>query len=286
MQNATDTAIVLKSIAYGERHRVVTALTRNHGKISAIARNSIHSRRFGGALGLFAVSDWTFYLKAGTPLYQITEAQIREPFAGLSTDFENLALASTFTELILKLAPEGSVCSELFSLHYNALQALSQKPSAPQLRPSQIYWLNAYLIKLLQWSGHQPDLQNCWNCKQNLVAVPLHQEIYCLIAEATWLCANCHFHHKATLPRAAMSLTPQAMNDLRLYMSVPIRQILEQTRASRKDHLEVFAFLETLITYHLVDFDPTSFKSLRFLDLESNEPPPRGRELQSLPAHL
>src|SRR6185437_133148 len=98
MQSKRDLAIILRAVPYQERHRVVTALTEQHGQISAIAKNSIQSRRFGGCLDLFAASEWIFTYSPGAELYHLTEAKIREPFDGLHKSFEKLSLASVFNE--------------------------------------------------------------------------------------------------------------------------------------------------------------------------------------------
>src|ERR1700746_1867792 len=102
-----DLAIVLRSIAYEERHRIVTALTENHGQISAMARNAIHARGFGGPLDLFAASEWLFVDKPGADLARLDEAQIRRSFEGIHKDFEKLSLASVFSEFMLRVAPKN-----------------------------------------------------------------------------------------------------------------------------------------------------------------------------------
>src|SRR3954447_1857160 len=106
MQEIRDLAIVLRSVPYEDRHRVVTALTENHGKISALARNSIQSRRFGGALDAFVASEWSFVGRVGADLFRVERAVVRRAFEGLRKDFEKLSLASVFGELMIRLAPE------------------------------------------------------------------------------------------------------------------------------------------------------------------------------------
>ena len=54
----TTAAIVLRTVDYGEADRVVTLFTRDHGKLSALARGARKSvKRFGAALGLFGVGE-------------------------------------------------------------------------------------------------------------------------------------------------------------------------------------------------------------------------------------
>ena len=195
MQPLHDLAIILRSVPYGERHRVLTALTQRHGQISALARNSIQSRRFGGTLEPFAASEWIFTLKPGAELYSLREASIREPFEGLRKSFEKLSLASALNELMLKLAPQNEPCEELFRLHSNALAAINEKeaipPAASAYGDSEVILLNAYLGKLLQWSGNQPRLQSCLHCGVLLETLDPQVDLSCNVMDAGWICPKC-----------------------------------------------------------------------------------------------
>src|SRR5688572_25025319 len=126
MEPKRDLAIILKSIVFEERHRIVTALTENHGLVSALARNSIQSRRFGGSLEPFTASEWFFVGKPGAELFSIREAHVKRSYEGLRKSFERLSMASVFNELMMRLAPQHEPCPELFRMHSNALAALEE----------------------------------------------------------------------------------------------------------------------------------------------------------------
>ena len=58
MEQATSRAVVLRKVVYGEADLVLTLLSRDLGKLSALARGARSSRRrFGAALELFTVSS-------------------------------------------------------------------------------------------------------------------------------------------------------------------------------------------------------------------------------------
>jgi DNA repair protein RecO len=274
MQPIHDLAIVLRSVVYEERHRIVTALSENHGQITAIAKNSIQSRRFGGTLEPFTASEWIFTQKPGAEMVTLTEAHIRKSFEGIQKDFEKLSLASTLNELMLKLAPEQQKCSDLFKLHSNALSALHEG-ILPQ---TEVAFLNAYLAKLLQWSGSQPRLLNCLQCSAPLREMVEHGELSCLIADAGWVCPSCrqqetrHIREQGGqgLQNFFIRLTPLAIVDFHMSLITPIRQTSEKILASPQEHRELFRFLESLFIYHIPGFDRHPLKSLRFLGLESN----------------
>lgn len=277
MHPERDLAIVLRSIRYEERHRIVTALTEHHGKVTAIAKNSVQSRRFGGTLELFAASEWQFQIKSGAELYHLNEASIRQPFEGLRSDLEKLSLASTLTEFILKISPQNEPCPDLFKLHSNALFTLDQltDPSV------QLAILNAYLAKLLQWSGNQPLLQNCLQCSVSLHDLETTTQLSCMIADAGWICQNCR--NKSTrhvqnrdgqlFQHSMLRLSVSAARDFQQYLNISIRKVplyTQDTQATDPAHLELFRFLEALYVYHIPGFDRKSIKSLRFLGLESS----------------
>lgn len=286
MEQKRDLAIVLRWVPFEERHRVVTALTEQHGKISALARNSIQSRRFGGALEPFAASEWFFVERRGADLYRVEEAQIRRSFEGLRKNFERLALASVFNELMIRLAPEREPAPDLFRLHSNALAVLEEMPLStsvpgPDSNLEELALLNGYLAKVLQWSGSQPQILGCLSCQTPIDSLEPHLPITCVVSDAGWMCSGCrgrevrHVQDRGgqSFHRTALRVTPAALMDFHMSLTSPIRQIPAQLLAAKPEHRGLFTFLEALLIYHVPGFDQAPIKSLRFLDLESNGPP-------------
>ncbi|MBS1963663.1 MAG: DNA repair protein RecO [Bdellovibrionales bacterium] len=268
-----ETAIVLRSVPYEERHRVVTALTEKHGKISALARNAIQSRRFGGTLEPFAAATWRMGETRGD-LYHLDEATIRKDFAGLRKDFEILSLASVFNELMLRLAPEREPCVDLFKLHSNALAELEEKADAGRALEPRILLalLNAYLSKVLQWNGTQPQLLRCLGCERSLLDFPADARLRCHISVACWTCPDC----RGVKPDSATDYAPgfqhqffeatqAAIGDFYIGLSTPIRKVPELAQGSLEDQKLLFALMESLLIYQVPGFDRAPLKGLRFL---------------------
>ncbi len=270
MEKLHDLAIVLRWVPFEDRHKIVTLLTEKYGKISALARNSIHSKRYGGALEPFAASDLIFVERHGADLYRIEQATIRKCFDHLFNDFERFSLASLLNEIMLRIAPERQVCSDLFRLHSNALSILNEMKEPG----SELFLLNLYLAKILQWSGSQPRLQNCQGCGLSLDVLPAQCTIHCLISDAGWVCDDCRSlktHHVQNLK--LLKITGLALKDLHQGISLPLRQAVTVLRASPQEHRALYLFLEALFIYHLPGFGEKPLKSLRFLGLESNVQP-------------
>jgi|GEM_PF-454210 DNA repair protein RecO len=276
MESQKDLAIVLRSVFYEERHRIITALTEHHGQVSALAKNSVQSRRFGGSLDLFVASEWLFQIKPNVELYQLTEAHVRQSFDQLRVDFKKLSLASTLNEYIMRIAPQNEACSDLFRLHSNALFTLNSIP----LQPGQeILFLNSYLVKLLQWSGNQPQIKTCLKCSCSVHDILSEAELSCLIADAGWICPRCRKHdtrhilrdsfQQTSFEHSLLRVKPEALLDFEISLQTPIRQAFQCMKASTQDHQELFKWIEGLFVFHIPGFDRRPIKSLRFLDLQS-----------------
>lgn len=269
-----ETAIVLRSVPFEERHRIVTAITEHHGKISAIARNAVQSRRFGGCLEAFTASTWRISDRTKGDLFHVEEAMIRKDFSGLRKDFEILSLASVFNELMIRLAPEREPCLDLFKLHSNALALLEEiadsgKPLEPRVL---LVLLNAYLSKILQWNGTQPQLLRCLGCEKGLLDFSAETRLRCHISIACWTCPSC----RNTKPDVASDYAPgfqhqffeatqAAIGDFYIGLSSPIRKTSELTQGSLEDQRLLFSLMESLLIYHVPGFDRTPLKGLRFL---------------------
>ena len=275
MEPQRDLAIVLRSTPYEERHRIVVALTENHGQIAAMARNAVQSRRFGGSLDLFVASEWHFSLKPGSSLYQLSEALVREPFDHIRKSFEKLTLASIFSELALRasvpeIGQEGGR-SDLFRLHSNALFTLNETTQTD----IEIPLLNAYVAKLLQWSGNQPRLQSCLECGILLEEISPHVEVNCLIANACWICLKCsakgtrHIKNREgeSLAHSMLKLSALVVGDFQTCLRTPIRQVAAKLKASVEEHRNLFKYSEALYIYHIPGFDKKALNGLRFLGL-------------------
>jgi DNA repair protein RecO len=278
VESFEDHAIVLRVVPFQERHRIIAALTEHHGKVSVMAKNSISSRRFGGALDPFTAGHWRWTRKANAEMGFLQEAIAKRSFEGLRADFEHLALASVFNELVLKTAPEGEPCPELFKLHANALAALEEPPAASGRERT---LLNAYLAKLLQWSGSQPRLQECLSCAKPLGELNARDVLTCAISDAGWFCPECRSAggFERSFAQAQLRVSAGAVRDFFVSLAHPIRQAVTSGLASEDEHLALFTFLEALLIYHVPGFDRQPLKGLRFLVSGSNPPralsPPR-----------
>ncbi len=256
-----DLAIILRVIPYEDRHRIVTALTEKQGKVTALARNAVQSRRFGGCLDLFAASEWSTRFKPGAELLQLEEATIRRGFERIRQRFETLTAASVLLELIQKALPSQQPVPDVFKLLSNALITLEELPEERSPLPL----LNLFMGKLLHLAGHRPRLESCLRCAHTLADCVAREDltIHSHLEHAGWLCAVCA-PHKGTL-------SPLSLLWLVRLIPLPIRASSEPLDLEEQEQRELLRFLEGLMVFHVPGFDRSPIKSLRLI--ESRLPP-------------
>lgn len=118
------TGMVLKQSAIGEYDRRLCILTKERGKISAFAKGA---RKPGSRLAAAACpfAFGTFKLYEGKNSYTVAEADIRNYFEALRSDFEGAYYGMYFAEIADYYTRENNDEKEMLKLMYQSLRALS-----------------------------------------------------------------------------------------------------------------------------------------------------------------
>ncbi|NDG85376.1 MAG: DNA repair protein RecO [Proteobacteria bacterium] len=253
-----DLCYVLKTFPYKERDLIAVLLSERRGKFSGIARNGVQSRRFGGSLNLFSCSEFdldakTIRLAEATDeaLVQLLSANLKHATASLSKHFEKLSGASALNELILRTVPSHKPAPELFKLYGNALLALEENPPEKAL-----LLVNAFILKITQWLGVQPQLTRCLACAKPLNEIE-GDTVLPRIQSGAWICTSC------STARTNGALTKNVILDAYHAMLHPIRKI--EFVASSREHEELLDFLEKHLQYFVPGLDRAPLGSFRFL---------------------
>ena len=126
----TTKALVLRSVDYKERDKILTLFTQDQGKLTASARGC---RKKGSAIAagcqLLAWSEMVLYDYQGR--WAVKEAAAERLFQGVRDDIGRLALGCYFAEVTELLAVEGEENPELLSLILNSLHVLDKLPDKP-----------------------------------------------------------------------------------------------------------------------------------------------------------
>jgi DNA repair protein RecO (recombination protein O) len=150
-----DEAIVLRTMKLGEADRIVTLLTREHGKVRAVAKGIRKTKsRFGGRLEPLTRVELMLY--RGRDLDTITAAQIITSFDSVRTDYTMLTSAAAIAEAVEKITPDRERSFSVYALLLGGLQALADGKGESVVP--------AFLVKLLSLSGYHPQLSVCAGC--------------------------------------------------------------------------------------------------------------------------
>lgn len=153
-------AIILRRIPLGETDKILTLYTREYGKLAAVAKGARRTTsRIAGA------SEPLMFLRAlladGRNFDVLTQAEIRESFPMIRTDF-NLFLRATYAcEVIDRVSEERDPSPEAFDLLLSTLYVL-QRAVDPDAT------LHSFELRLMSQMGYEPQLSACAVCDRPL----------------------------------------------------------------------------------------------------------------------
>jgi DNA repair protein RecO (recombination protein O) len=154
-----DIGVVLRVQQLGEADRIITLLTRRHGRVRAVAKGVRKTKsRIGGRLEPFSHVDVQFY--EGRSLDVVSQVETVEPFGKhIVDDYSRYTAASAIAETAERLtAEEREPALRLHLLTVGALRALAAGEHNAALV------LDAYLLRAMSYAGWAPALMECAVC--------------------------------------------------------------------------------------------------------------------------
>ena len=152
-----DEGVVLRVQKLGEADRIITLLTRRHGRVRAVAKGVRRTRsKFGSTVEPFSHVDLQLY--AGRNLDIVTQAESLHAYGSdLVGDYRRYTAGTAVLETAERLtAEEREPSLRLFLLVIGALRALTERD------PSLV--LDAFLLRAMSVSGYAPSLRDCARC--------------------------------------------------------------------------------------------------------------------------
>jgi DNA repair protein RecO (recombination protein O) len=152
-------AVVLRTVDYGEADRVVTLLSRERGKLVAFARGARASRRrFGGGLEPFTlVAAELAERGGGDAMARLDSVSVERSFHPIRGDLARIGCAAYAVELAGALVRDHEPHASLFDLMVEYLGRLDAAPA----RPAE---LRVFELGALEAAGFQPRLDGCARC--------------------------------------------------------------------------------------------------------------------------
>ncbi|WP_291380024.1 DNA repair protein RecO [Demequina sp.] len=154
-----DHAIVLRTHKLGEADRIVTMLTRTHGKVRAVAKGVRRTTsRIGSRMEPFMLADVQLY--EGRNLDIVSQVETLEPYARrICEDYGLFTAATAMVETVDALVDhEKEPARDHFMLLHGGLGALSRREHDAGLV------LDSFLLRSLALAGYAPTFDECATC--------------------------------------------------------------------------------------------------------------------------
>ena len=123
--------ILIRRRAWSDTSWIVTWVTRDHGKVSTIARGARRpSSPHAGKLDLFFTAEIAFAVSRKSTLHTLREVRLVEPFDAASVPPANVFLAGYFAEVTDLATQPGAPVEAVFGLLVRAFGHLRKCPAS------------------------------------------------------------------------------------------------------------------------------------------------------------
>ncbi len=161
-----DTGIIIKQVEYSDYDRILTILTKNHGKISAIAKGvrRLTSSK-SASTDLFVKSKFSF--AEGRNLDIVTETIVEDVYEKSKESYDQITTLFYLARVIDQLVVEGDgmQSKDIFHLLEKTLDLLNK---AFTTNASIDIFVAAFELHLLRVLGLLPSFYNCVECGKEL----------------------------------------------------------------------------------------------------------------------
>jgi len=152
-------ALVLRTHKLGEADRIITLLTRERGKVRAVAKGVRRTRsKFGARLEPFSRVE--LLVAEGKNLDIITQAESLNAYGqDLAINYSLWTAGQTMLEIADRLSSEEAVANEA---HYLLLVGALRTLVSGEHEASLV--MDAYLLRAMSMAGYEPSLEACVVC--------------------------------------------------------------------------------------------------------------------------
>jgi DNA repair protein RecO (recombination protein O) len=176
----TSEALLLDVLDLQDRDRIVTFLTREHGKKKGVARGArARHSRFTGQLQPLSKVQITWYEKEGRELGRISSVELVRPAHRLQEDLDGILLGSYLADHLLEFAQENESSDLFFRLLDSTLDALLEGVD----RDLAARYFEVWVLRL---AGVFPQPHECPSCGR-----PLEGWVTLPASGETLLCSDC-----------------------------------------------------------------------------------------------
>jgi DNA repair protein RecO (recombination protein O) len=163
-----DEGVVLRTLRLGEADRIITMMTKDHGKVRAVAKGVRRTlSKFGGRLE--PTSHLTMLCWQGRELDIVNQVEVLDSFRAVREDLSRVSKAYTLLEVTDQVSQQGHPNPRLYDKLVGALRALNDCDA--------VLLVPAFLLKVLEVEGSAPFVDGCVSCgaTEDLVAFDLNE---------------------------------------------------------------------------------------------------------------
>ena len=225
-----DEAIVLRTQKLGEADRIVTMLTRDHGRIRGVAKGVRRTKsKFGARLEPGSHVDIQLYV--GKTFDTVTQVEAIMNYGEIiSHDYQRWTIASAILETAERFtSQEHEPALQEFLLVVGGLKALAEN------RYDSSLILDAFLLRSLAIGGYEPSMTTCSRCEK-----PGPHRYFSLVGGGS-VCIDCR-------PSASATPAPETLN----LMSALLKMDWEVANSSEGKHQrEAGGLIAAYLQWHL-----------------------------------
>ncbi|CAG7620070.1 DNA repair protein RecO [Paenibacillus allorhizosphaerae] len=198
--------IVIRSMDYGEGNKIITLLTREHGKLSVVARGAKKVKsRYGSSVQLFTFGDYLFF-KSGQ-LGTLNHAEIIEPYHKIREELHRAAHASYLAELTDRMLGDQEGQPFIFDQLKGSLTAVQEDKDFAIVD-------HLFEMKMLMFAGYTPELTQCVVCSEHAEAAAFS------VGLGGMLCERCILRDPQ-----AIRISSGILKMLRLFIQADVRRL-------------------------------------------------------------
>ncbi len=194
-------AIVLRSYPLGEADRLVSFLSRAHGRLRGVARGARRPRsRFGATLEPLSYIRICFYERETRQLVRISQAELIESFLDVQRDYAASVALALIAEIAEAVLPEREPSDPAFRLILLAARTIRETGQVPLA-------LAYFALWMVRLGGWLPSFEQCSNCGQAFGAAGAWA------APGSLACRNCRLRDAPAVSRAALDAARRMLEE-------------------------------------------------------------------------
>ncbi len=227
-------AIVLRTYRLGESDKIASLLTRQLGRVRAVAKGAFSRRgRYGAALEPLSYIRVWIYDRENRDLQRIGSAEIEESFFEMQRDYRVQLAAQYLAEVTERFLPDREVNERVFRLLLAVLRAFKRFGEVNRPLLFFDYWL-------LRLGGFLPDLSRCMACQKPFAG----EDGFYDAGAVALVCERCRSSVSAD------RITAKALELIPAFRSAPIEEWI-QKEAAPPGTRELRRMLEQIIEAHV-----------------------------------